>query len=81
MGGVFLYPSDMRQPSGKLRLVYEAQPLAFIAHHAGAYASDGTRDILDVQPTRLHERIPLFLGNRELIEKAEWFLSGTPKHL
>ncbi len=81
MGGVFLYPSDMRQPSGKLRLVYEAQPLAFIAHHAGAYASDGTRDILDVQPTRLHERIPLFLGNRELVEKAEWFLSGTPKPL
>ena len=78
MGGVFAYPPDVHQPGGKLRLVYEAQPLAFIAHHAGAYASDGTQDILDVQPARLHERTPLFLGNRELVEKADWFLSVTP---
>ena len=78
MGGVFAYPSDVHQPHGKLRLVYEAQPLAFIAHHAGAYASDGTQAILDVQPAHLHERIPLFLGNRELVEQAERFLSATP---
>jgi fructose-1,6-bisphosphatase I len=78
MGGVFAYPSDVHQPRGKLRLVYEAQPLAFVAHHTGAYASDGTQDILDIQPTRLHERTPLFLGNRELVEKADWFLSATP---
>jgi fructose-1,6-bisphosphatase I len=78
MGGVFAYPSDAHQPHGKLRLVYEAQPLAFIAHHAGAYASDGTQSILDVQPSHLHERIPLFLGNRELVEQAERFLSATP---
>jgi fructose-1,6-bisphosphatase I len=73
-GGVFLYPADSSQPSGKLRLVYEAQPLAFITQHAGGYASEGTRSILDIQPTALHQRTPLFLGSRELVEKAEWFL-------
>lgn len=73
-GGVFLYPADSRQPSGKLRLVYEAQPLAFITQHAGGYTSDGTRSILDILPTALHQRTPLFLGSRELVEKAEWFL-------
>ncbi|HID86337.1 MAG TPA: class 1 fructose-bisphosphatase [Anaerolineae bacterium] len=74
-GGVFYYPADVRRPRGKLRLLYEANPLAFIVRHAGGYASDGHCDILDVQLESLHQRTPLFIGNRELVEKAEEFIS------
>ncbi len=73
-GGVFLYPADTDQPNGKLRLTYEAQPLAFIAAQAGGYASDGARDILTIQPENLHQRVPVFMGNRDLVERAEQFL-------
>jgi fructose-1,6-bisphosphatase I len=73
-GGVFLYPGDMRQPAGKLRLTYEAQPLAFIAAQAGGYASDGLGDILDIQPKTLHQCVPVFIGSRVLVEKAESFM-------
>jgi fructose-1,6-bisphosphatase I len=76
-GGVFYYPADSQDPSkphGKLRLVYECAPLAFIATHAGGYASDGQRDILDITPTFLHQRVPLFIGNRPLVEAAEDFI-------
>jgi fructose-1,6-bisphosphatase I len=73
-GGVFYYPADNKNPQGKLRLQYEANPLAFIAEQAGGYASNGTRPILDVQPERLHQRTPLFIGNRFLVEKAEEFI-------
>lgn len=74
-GGIFYYPADTRKPEGKLRLLYEAIPLAFIAEQAGGYASNGRCDILDVQPEGLHQRTPLFIGNRELVEQAEWFIS------
>ncbi len=73
-GGVFYYPADLHdpsKPSGKLRLTYEAAPLAFIAHHAGGYASDGVKDILDIQPRSLHQRTPLYIGDRSLVLKAE----------
>jgi len=76
-GGVFYYPADTRDPSkpwGKLRLLYEAIPLSFIAEQAGGYASDGHQPILDIQPTDLHQRTPLFIGNRDLVEKAEAFI-------
>lgn len=73
-GGVFLYPADSRKPQGKLRLTYEAQPLAFLCAQAGGYASDGVGDILALQPHDLHQRVPTFLGNRELVEKAEQLL-------
>ncbi len=73
-GGVFLYPGDLKRPIGKLRLTYEAQPLAFIAAQAGGYASDGLDDVLDIVPNNTHQCIPLFLGNRDLVQKAEWFL-------
>ncbi|MGW8249486.1 MAG: class 1 fructose-bisphosphatase [Anaerolineales bacterium] len=78
-GGIFYYPADLKspdKPSGKLRLLYEAAPLAFIAEQAGGYASDGRSNILDIQPTSLHQRTPLFIGNRELVEKAEEFIQG-----
>lgn len=77
-GGIFYYPADYRdprKPQGKLRLLYEAIPLAFIAHHAGGYASDGRRPILDIPPESLHQRTPLFIGDRELVEKAEAFIA------
>jgi fructose-1,6-bisphosphatase I len=76
-GGVFYYPADSKDPKlpdGKLRLLYEAIPLAFLAEQAGGYASDGRRPILDIQPTSLHERTPLFVGSRDLVEKAESFI-------
>lgn len=76
-GGVFLYPGDLLQrskPYGKLRLMYEAQALAFLAQQSGGYASDGVGDILDIQPHKLHQRVPLFMGNRDLVEKAEEFI-------
>jgi fructose-1,6-bisphosphatase I len=77
-GGVFYYPADTRNPQkphGKLRLLYEALPMAYIIEQAGGYGSTGTSPLLEVQPTELHERTPLFLGNRELVEKAEEFIA------
>lgn len=73
-GGVFLYPGDMRYPNGKMRLMFEAQALAFITNQAGGYASDGVGSILDIQPHELHQRVPLFMGNRDLVETAENFI-------
>ncbi len=73
-GGIFLYPSDAKNPNGKIRLTYEAIPMAYIAEQAGGYASDGRRPILDIRPEALHQRTPLFIGNRDLVEKAEEFI-------
>ncbi len=73
-GGVFYYPADAKSPRGKLRLAYEAAPLAFIAEQAGGYGSDGAGPILDVKPQSLHDRAPLFVGNRDLVEKAEEYI-------
>lgn len=64
-GGIFMYPSDSKNPSGKLRLLYECSPMAFIAEQAGGSATDGTRRILDLVPTELHQRTPLVIGSRE----------------
>lgn len=76
-GGVFYYPaiaSDSVRAHGKLRLLYEAAPFAFIAQQAGGYASDGRQAILDIKPSSLHQRTPLFIGNRQLVEEAESFI-------
>ncbi len=73
-GGVYYYPGDMNKPNGKIRLLLEAQALAFIARSAGGYASDGIGDILDLQPHQLHQRTPFFIGSRSLVEKAEAFI-------
>jgi fructose-1,6-bisphosphatase I len=78
-GGVFYYPADHQSPRGKLRLAYEAAPLAFIAQQANGYASNGQVPILDLHPAALHERTPLFIGQRELVEKAEWFVEQYDK--
>jgi fructose-1,6-bisphosphatase I len=70
-GGIFLYPGTIDKPEGKLRLMYEANPMAFILENAGGSASNGIIDILDVQPTELHQRVPLFMGNKEEVAKVE----------
>ena len=64
-GGVFCYPANRKSPQGKLRLLYEANPLAFICEQAGGAAIDGKTRVLDIQPTELHQRIPLFIGSQE----------------
>ncbi|MCC6928585.1 MAG: class 1 fructose-bisphosphatase [Gemmatimonadaceae bacterium] len=74
-GGVFVYPANSQSPRGKLRLLYEANPLAFIAKEAGGAAIDGVQDILDVQPLELHQRVPLYIGSRDEINTARDLLS------
>src|SRR6266496_3151039 len=69
-GGVFLYPADAVSPQGKLRLLYEAAPLAFVVEQAGGAATDGTRDILDIKPTELHQRTPLIIGSKRDVAYA-----------
>jgi len=69
-GGVFCYPSNKKASVGKLRLLYEANPLAFICEQAGGAASDGTTRILDIQPTDLHQRIPLYIGSKRDVDLA-----------
>ena len=70
-GGIYLYPTTSKTPSGKLRLLYECNPMAFIAEQAGGKASDGYNRIMEIQPTALHQRVPFFCGNKEMVEKAE----------
>ncbi len=70
-GGIFLYPAEARAPKGKLRLVYEANPLAMIVEAAGGRASTGHGPVLELVPTSLHERTPLFIGSKGLVEEVE----------
>jgi fructose-1,6-bisphosphatase I len=76
-GGVFLYPATGKAPQGKLRLLYEANPLAMIARHAGGSASDGRLDILDKHPTALHERTPLIIGSKVEVERVLSFVQSV----
>jgi fructose-1,6-bisphosphatase I len=71
-GGVFMYPWDKREPekAGKLRLLYEANPMAFLVEQAGGLATNGKQRIMDLQPTRLHERVAVFLGSKNEVERA-----------
>lgn len=73
-GGVFCYPAERGKPQGKIRLLYEAGPLSYLIEQAGGYASDGCRPILEIEPTELHQRTPLFMGNRSLVQQAEAFI-------
>ena len=69
-GGVFCYPINQKNPNGKLRLLYEANPLSFICEQAGGAASDGTQRVLDVQPHELHQRVPLYIGSTRDVDLA-----------
>jgi fructose-1,6-bisphosphatase I len=75
-GGIYCYPGDAKNKNGKLRLMYENNPLAFIVEHAGGAASDGQQRILDIQPETLHQRTPLFIGSVDEVRLAEEFLAG-----
>ena len=75
-GGVFAYPANRKNPEGKLRLLYEAAPLAFIVQEAGGAATDGVRDIMDIMPTKLHQRTPLYIGSKAQIDTALEVLAG-----
>ncbi len=77
-GGIFLYPSDTKSPNGKLRLMYEANPLGFIAEQAGGAASDGEQRILGIQPETLHQRVPLIIGNKAEVDEAVSMLTRVP---
>lgn len=76
-GGIFMYPADNKNARGKLRLLYEAAPLAMIAEQAGGAASDGERRIMEIAPENLHERTPLYIGTAEYVEMAERYLAGA----
>jgi fructose-1,6-bisphosphatase I len=75
-GGIFLYPADVNRPEGRLRLMYEANPLGFVAEQAGGAASTGRRRIMDIVPEQLHQRTPLILGNKDVVEKTVGIISG-----
>ncbi len=73
-GGIYIYPNTSKNPDGKLRLLYECNPMAFIAEQANGKASDGFGRILDIQPTELHQRVPFICGSKRMVEKAEEFM-------
>jgi fructose-1,6-bisphosphatase I len=73
-GGIYGYPGEVSLPNGKIRLLYEAGPMAFLAEHAGGYGSNGKMSLLDIRPESLHQRTPVFIGSRALVEKAEEFI-------
>ncbi|HUP51894.1 MAG TPA: class 1 fructose-bisphosphatase [Longimicrobiales bacterium] len=74
-GGLFMYPADTKSPDGKLRLLYEAAPMAMVVEQAGGRASDGSRDIMSIEPESLHQRTPLYMGSTEFVALAERFLA------
>lgn len=78
-GGIFIYPPTSKAPKGKLRLLYECNPLAFIAEQAGGCATDGFNRILDLEPESIHQRTPLFIGSKEMVAKSEEMMKKYSK--
>lgn len=76
-GGIFMYPADSRNPKGKLRLMYECNPVAFIIEQAGGRAIDGKQRILDIKPENLHQRVPIFVGSEEDVNMVEKFMKES----
>jgi len=74
-GGVFLYPQTSSHPTGKLRLLYECNPMAFLAEQTGALATDGERRILEIKPEALHQRVPFYVGSKNMVQKVQEFLT------
>ena len=73
-GGIYMYPKSSKNAAGKLRLLYECNPMAFLAEQASGRASDGFQRIMEIQPTELHQRVPFFCGSIKMVEKAEEFM-------
>lgn len=78
-GGIYIYPNTAKDPNGKLRLLYECNPMAFLIEQAGGKATDGFRRILEIQPTTLHQRTPFISGSASMVEKAESFMHRYPQ--
>jgi len=73
-GGIYIYPRGTKSPNGKLRLLYECNPLGFVIEQAGGRATDGKRRVLDIEPTELHQRVPFFVGSKNMVDKVEEFI-------
>jgi len=78
-GGIYIYPTSSKAPQGKLRLLYECNPMAFLAEQAGGNASDGYMRIMDIKPSELHQRVPIFCGSKNMVEVAENFMKNYPE--
>ena len=78
-GGIYIYPTSSKAPQGKLRLLYECNPIAFLAEQADGSASDGFKRILEIKPTELHQRVPIFVGSEKMVKKAEEFMANYPE--
>ncbi len=74
-GGLFMYPADAKSPEGKLRLLYEAAPMAMVIEQAGGRASDGHRDLMSIEPEALHQRTPVYMGSKEFVDLADRYLA------
>ena len=78
-GGIYIYPTSSKAPQGKLRLLYECNPIAFLAEQAGGSAIDGYKRILEIKPNELHQRVPIFVGSKNMVSKAEEFMANYPE--
>jgi fructose-1,6-bisphosphatase I len=78
-GGIYIYPTSAKGPKGKLRLLYECNPMAFLAEQAGGEATDGYRRIMEIKPTELHQRAPIFVGSKNMVKKAKEFMARYPE--
>ncbi|GAA4895665.1 class 1 fructose-bisphosphatase [Flaviramulus aquimarinus] len=76
-GGIYLYPQSSKNPNGKLRLLYECNPMAYLAEQANGKACDGFTRIMDIEPTELHQRVPFICGSKNMVEKAEEFMRNA----
>ncbi|OUS01425.1 fructose-bisphosphatase [Flavobacteriales bacterium 33_180_T64] len=76
-GGIYMYPKSSKNPNGKLRLLYECNPMAYIAEQANGKASDGFMRIMDIEPTELHQRVPFICGSKNMVEKTEEFMRNA----
>lgn len=78
-GGIYMYPTSSKAPQGKLRLLYECNPIAFLAEQAGGKATDGYRRILEIKPKELHQRVPIFVGSKNMVRIIEEFMAKYPE--
>lgn len=78
-GGIFMYPSTAQAPEGKLRLLYECNPIAFLAEQSGGIASTGTKRIMEIDPTELHQRVPFMCGSADMVRAAEKMIEDNPE--
>ena len=79
-GGIYMYPTSSKSPQGKLRLLYECNPIAFLAEQSGGRATDGYKRIMEIKPKELHQRVPIFAGSKLMVDKLEEFMAKYPEN-